>query len=202
MAIYYKDGFYNDAINTIPEGAVEITDAIYKQLLEGQSRGELIKTDDSGMPYLRPPQPTPYHEWDGAEWVLSAEKQQEQFTAEKQNKLNEASQKAQAIINQVSGVDSLPDFEVQSWISQADEAQAWAKDNSAPTPILSAIAQARGVPVEVLRQKALAKAQAYALLTATIAGQRQRFEDAIKAAKDMNALNAIDITYRLPQVSA
>lgn len=146
-------------------------------------------------------QPSIYHVWSDKGWVLDEAQQAIQFKDAKAAKLNAATEKAQAIINEVAGVNSLPDFEVQSWATQADEAQAWAKDNSAHTPILSAIAQARGVPVDVLRQKALEKAQAYALLTATIAGQRQRFEDAIKAATNLDALEAINISYQLPQAA-
>lgn len=146
--------------------------------------------------------PSAYHQWNGKKWVLNAKQQAAQINDAKARKCLEAAQKAQEIINQVAGLNHLPDFEVQTWVTQADEANAWAKDERTATPILSAIAQARGIPVDILRQKALEKAQAYALLTATIAGQRQRFEDAIKAATDLDALEAITISYQLPQVSA
>ncbi len=46
MAIYYKDGFYNDENGGyVPQGAVEITEQTYRTLLEGQSAGKQIIAD-------------------------------------------------------------------------------------------------------------------------------------------------------------
>lgn len=115
-------------------------------------------------------------------------------------KLHAAASAAQAFIERVAGLDGVPQFERDSWASQAAEAQAWAADKSAATPILAGIAQARGVPLDELRQKALAKSNAYTALTASIAGQRQALEDQIHAADTPAALDAITITYRPPMM--
>lgn len=51
---YYSattNGFYDPEINTIiPEGAVEITDEYWQELLDGQSEGKTIEADSKGYP--------------------------------------------------------------------------------------------------------------------------------------------------------
>lgn len=119
----------------------------------------------------------------------------------KKRKLRDAAEAAQAFIEQASGLDTVPQFERESWAVQGQEAQAWAANPQAPTPILAGIAQARGVPLDVLRQKALAKSQAFTFLTASVAGRRQAIEDKINAAGDMQALSAVVIAYQIPGAS-
>ncbi|MDF7787844.1 tail fiber assembly protein [Pantoea stewartii] len=64
MAIFYSkesNGFYNDAIITVPvpEGAIEISQDLYESLLSGQSQGKVIGPDKDGNPVLNePPEPT------------------------------------------------------------------------------------------------------------------------------------------------
>ena len=115
-------------------------------------------------------------------------------------KLHEAATAAQGFIDRVAGLDTVPPFERDSWATQALEAQAWAADHDAPTPILAGIAQARGVPLDTLRERALAKSNAYSALTASVAGQRQALEDRIRAATDIDALNAVTIRYAPPLI--
>lgn len=122
------------------------------------------------------------------------------LAAAKAAKLQAAAQTAQAFIEQVAGLASVPQFERDSWGQQAAEVNAWAADNSAATPILAGIARARGVPLDELRQKALAKTRAFAALTASVAGQRQALEDRIRAANDLTTLDAIAIAYRPPMI--
>ncbi|MDO4775823.1 MAG: hypothetical protein Q4A06_00055 [Cardiobacteriaceae bacterium] len=135
------------------------------------------------------------------EWVRDEALWQQLFADERARKLLQAAQAAQAFIDKTAGIAAVPQFERESWATQALEAQAWAKDNNAPTPILAGIAQSRGVPLDVLRQKALAKSQAFALLTAAVAGQRQAIEDKINAAENMQALDAVVIAYQIPGAS-
>lgn len=120
------------------------------------------------------------------------------LAAAKTAKLHEAAAAAQRFIDAVAGLDTVPQFERDSWATQALEAQAWAADHDAPTPILAGIAQARGVPLDTLRERALAKSNAYSALTASVAGQRQALEDRIRAATDIDALNAVTIRYAPP----
>lgn len=115
-------------------------------------------------------------------------------------KLHAAAEAAQAFIEAVAGLDGVPQFERDSWAAQALEAQAWAADKQASTPILAGIARARGVPLDELRAKALAKSNAYTALTASVAGQRQALEDQIRAADTLAALDAIAVAYRPPMM--
>ena len=46
--MYWKNGFYDTPV----DGAVEITIENYRELLEGQSSGKLIVTNDEGYPVL------------------------------------------------------------------------------------------------------------------------------------------------------
>ena len=122
------------------------------------------------------------------------------LAAAKVTKLHEAAAAAQRFIDAVAGLDTVPQFERDSWATQGQEAQAWAADHDAPTPILAGIAQARGVPLDTLRERALAKSNAYSALTASVAGQRQALEDRIRAATDIDALNAVTIRYAPPLI--
>ena len=122
------------------------------------------------------------------------------LTKAKAAKLHAAAEAAQAFIERVAGLDGVPQFERDSWAAQALEAQAWATDKNAPTPILAGIARARGVPLDELRTKALAKSNAFTSLTASVAGQRQAFEDQIRAADSLAALDAIAIAYKPPMM--
>ena len=144
------------------------------------------------------PRPGNYHTWQEDKWTISTEATKRRLADAKSSKLSAAARAAQLFIARAAGLDTVPDFERATWSLQAAEAQAWAADNKKPTPVLSSIAAARGVDVNELRSKALAKAQAFTALSAHIAGQRQAFEDALNAATDLAAVDAIAINYTAP----
>ena len=79
--MYYYDkktnGFLVQGVNLIPEGAINITDEYYQQLLSGQSQGKQIIADKTGQPALIEPQPSAAHvlNFDTLMWEISAEKQ-------------------------------------------------------------------------------------------------------------------------------
>lgn len=78
MTIYYKDGFFDDTDGGfVPEGAVEISQAQYIELLNGQSQGKQIIADKTGYPVLIDPQPSAAHvlNLDTLTWEISSEKQ-------------------------------------------------------------------------------------------------------------------------------
>lgn len=70
MTIYFKNGFYDDTLGSIPEGAVAVRAEEYAVLLAGQAQGGQIAADSDGRPVLTPPRPSEYHEWDGKEWKI------------------------------------------------------------------------------------------------------------------------------------
>lgn len=200
MAVYYKNGFYDDSDNGfVPKEACEISEDSYRLLLEGQAQGKQIITNQKGYPILVEPQPSQYHTWSGSEWVISPEQQQAVILAEKSAKLAEINQKAQAFVNNLAKYDETPSFERDTWFEQAKEAKAWVDDPTAQTPTLTLIAQMRGVPIDTLRQKAYEKAMAYQTVAAIVAGQRQAYEDRLNAAESLEQIQAIKPVYQLPQ---
>lgn len=106
---------------------------------------------------------------------------------------------AQNFVDKHSGASQVPDFELATWPLQSTEAQAWAADKSAPTPILDGIAAARGLEKDKLKAAALKKSRAYSALSAIVAGQRQAIQDQIEAAKTKSALDKIKIEFKLPE---
>ncbi|WP_304672051.1 DUF4376 domain-containing protein [Neisseria polysaccharea] len=71
MTIYFKNGFYDDTLGSVPEGAVAVRAEEYALLLAGQAQGGQIAADADGKPVLTPPRPSEYHEWDGKKWKIS-----------------------------------------------------------------------------------------------------------------------------------
>ena len=106
---------------------------------------------------------------------------------------------AQHFIDAHSGASQVPDFELATWPLQSTEAQAWAADKSAATPILDGIAAARGLDKDKLKAAALKKSLAYSALSAIVAGQRQAIQDQIESAKTKSALDKIKIEFKLPE---
>ena len=91
MAIYFKEGFFDDTNDGfVPEGAVEISESKYLELLNGQSQGKQIITNKQGAPVLVDPQPSDAHELnlDTLKWEISTEKLTILVT-EKRNRLIE-----------------------------------------------------------------------------------------------------------------
>ena len=146
------------------------------------------------------PRPSAAYEWNGKAWIENAAKATELAAAElaaaKTAKLTEINTAAAQFVAKLAETDKVPDFEVQTWTIQADEAAAWEQDSSADTPVLAKIAAARGIPLDTLRAAALRKAKAYSALSAAVAGQRQAYVDQLNAAADVAAVEAINPQYK------
>ena len=145
------------------------------------------------------PKPSEHHVWNGRGWEIPVEIAEQltrqQFQIAKNAKLVALNTAAQNYINQATGMDKLPQFEKDTWAIQGQEAKAWAADNHALTPVLDGIASARGVPAQILKQKALEKTLAFEALTATVVGTRQAIETRINKAKDIDELEAIEFAF-------
>jgi hypothetical protein len=64
MKLYFSKttgGFYDPSVHgdNIPADKVEIAEAYWQQLLDGQSQGQLIVADAHGHPQLEDPPPAP-----------------------------------------------------------------------------------------------------------------------------------------------
>jgi hypothetical protein len=76
-----------------------------------------------------------------------------------------------------------PEREVLSWPQQVREAEALATDPLAATPLLTAIAEARSIPVDELAARVLANMKAFADASGALIGRRQAAGDSIDAAQ-------------------
>ncbi|MFD1805553.1 hypothetical protein ACFSAV_04055 [Pasteurella oralis] len=77
MYFYDKktNGFYIKELHVITDDMNKITQEYYEKLIDGQSNGKQITSDEQGYPILIDTQPSVYHELVNGKWVLSAEKQ-------------------------------------------------------------------------------------------------------------------------------
>lgn len=71
--------------------------------------------------------------------------------------------------------------EVLSWPKQEAEARALVVDVNAATPLLDALAEARGIDKSELAARVIAKADAFAAISGALIGKRQRLEDQLDA---------------------
>ena len=193
MTIYYKDGFFDDSYGGfVPEGAVEVSQDKYIELLNGQSQGKQIIADKTGNPVLIDPQPSAAHvlNLDTLTWEISSEKQTALFAQQKESLLNKLADKADQLKNGL--LAGYPQTEIESFYRQEKEALAWQADHSTSTPMLSQIARVRGVPLEMLIEKVIEKSSKFAVAIGIIIGQRQAFEDRLLALKTPDDLTALE----------
>lgn len=193
MTMYYKNGFFDDTDGGfVPESAVEISQDKYIELLNGQSQGKQIIADKIGYPVLIDPQPSAAHELnhDTLQWEISAEKQTALFAQQKEVLLNKLADKADQLKNGL--LAGYPQTEIESFYRQEKEALAWQADHNTATPMLTQIAQNRGVPFEILVEKVIEKSAQFAVVIGIIIGQRQAFEDRLLALKTPEELTSLE----------
>ncbi|RUM91065.1 MAG: hypothetical protein DSZ27_07340 [Thiomicrospira sp.] len=102
-----------------------------------------------------------------------------------------------------ANIPSYPNFEMLTFEKQESEARAYIADNTVSTPVLTPIATERGMTVLDLADKVITKANAFTALSASVAGQRQKYQDQLAAAYDggngsLSAINAIDPVFTAP----
>lgn len=157
------NSFYTSEIHgdNIPADAVEITVEEHQALLEGQSQGKRIVADENGYPVLQDPPPLTLDEVKAA-------------------KLAEINAECDAEIGAIKA--TYPDTEVMSWDKQEMEARALLADAAAVTPLIDAIASARGLDRVELANRIIANADQFAVASGASIGKRQKLEDQINAA--------------------
>jgi len=144
----------------IPADAVQITAEHHAALIDGQSLGKRIIADANGHPVLADPPPLTVAEL-------------------KANKLAEISARCESEIAAIKS--GYPDGEVLSWPKQETEARAYTADANAATPLLDALALARGITKADLASRVILKADMFAQISGAIIGKRQALEDQINA---------------------
>lgn len=95
-----------------------------------------------------------------------------------------------------------PDDERLTFDKQEQEARAWLADNSTSTPFIDALATGRQMDKAELVNRIIAKADAFAIASGLLTGQRQRYEDLLDVAESADAVAAIVPVYSLPGTEA
>lgn len=93
-----------------------------------------------------------------------------------------------------------PDDERLTFDKQEAEARAWLADNSTPMPFIDALAAGRQMNKAELVNRIITKADAFAIASGLLTGQRQRYEDLLDAAETADDVAAIVPQYSLPGV--
>lgn len=143
---------------------------------------------DGGMALVDAPD-SDFHTWDGKQWVLSKENQAAFLSKEKEWLISYLASKADEQKDRL--LIGYPQTEIESFYRQEKEALAWQLDNSVDAPMLKQIAQARGVPFDVLVRKVIEKSNIFANAIGSIIGQRQKFEERILSATKQEELSLI-----------
>ena len=74
----------------------------------------------------------------------------------------------------------------------------YAADPTASTPLLSALAEARGISLPDLVERVLAKADAFAVASGSIIGQRQALEDRLDSCTTLEEVQGITVDISMP----
>ena len=106
-------------------------------------------------------------------------------------KLSEINTAADAAIAALTA--TYPDRELATFDKQESEARAYAADATAPAPLLSALAEARGIPLPDLVERVIAKADAFAVASGSVIGRRQALEDRLDACTTLEEVQAIAV---------
>ena len=121
----------------------------------------------------------------------------EELKAAKLAQINEGCQSALAALT-----PTYPEKELLTFERQEREARALLAGDGSDVAHITAIASGRGIPVEELSRKIVAKADAFSLASGLLIGRRQRYEDMLEEAQTKEAVAAIQSVYTLPEVQA
>lgn len=121
----------------------------------------------------------------------------DELKAEKLAQINAGCQSALAALT-----PTYPEKELLTFERQEREARALLTGDSSDVAHITAIASGRGIPVEELARKIVAKADAFSLASGLLIGRRQRYEDLLEEAQTKEAVAAIQPVYTLPEVQA
>ena len=111
-------------------------------------------------------------------------------------KLSEINAAADRAISKLTA--TYPNREISTFDKQESEARAYAADATASTPLLSALAQARGIELPELVQRVITKADILAAASGSIIGQRQVLEDRLDTCTTVEGVQAITVNIVMP----
>lgn len=114
-------------------------------------------------------------------------------------KLQEINTACDGVLSQLT--NTYPDQETATFYKQEQEARAYVADPTSPTPLLSALAQGRGIELDDLVQRVISKADAFAVASGSVIGQRQALEDQLDRCTTVDEVAAIVLKFVLPSQS-
>jgi hypothetical protein len=181
------------AVMTIVNGA-DIAKCIsdWKDVNQGEYVSHRILPDGCTFP----PQSLRQYWTDNGTDIVVDDEYAKLLAQAKAAKLSEILSGADVALNAVASAYS--EYEKLSWPKQEAEAQALALDPDAPAPLLRMISIVRGIPLAELSSKVLANVAASEQATGYVLGLQQGYEDAVKAATTVEAVQAIVVTYEFP----
>lgn len=159
-------------------------DGVPAPQLESQTEGALVLLD-APINWAGPTPTSVLHMVDGALTWLEMGSLDEVKAAKLGSLADQFSQYMAAI------KAGYPDEEVLSWAEQKAEALAYTADPTATVPLLTSMAAARGITVDDLAARVLAKAHGWAVMSGALIGKRQAYEDAVGAAAGIDEVRAI-----------
>ena len=98
-----------------------------------------------------------------------------------------------------TAVSSYPQSEVLTFDQQVSEVEKYqTSGNPASAPLLSALADARGISLDELCLRVMTKRAQFSVLSGIIIGQRQRLEDILDTLTTVAEVQALDVQIRMP----
>ena len=124
-----------------------------------------------------PPDTTTADTWDGVSVVkyVPPEPTVEELAAQKRWEIHDAARRKRDLL-----APHYPQHEIDSWSQQRREAVAYTADPTIDTPLLTAMATARGWTVAALAARVLQKAADFAIGGGAILGAQQALEDQLQ----------------------
>lgn len=130
-------------------------------------------------------------------WYLSGYAPEQPVDLAKKEKLAEINSAYESATSAL--VSTYPQTELLTFDKQEQEARAWTEDSAAETPLVDMLAAGRQMDKAELVRRIIAKADAFALATGYLTGQRQRYEDLLNEAKTLEEVEAIVPEYVMPE---
>lgn len=196
-----------EAVWLIPANAtlIEPPFAVEKHVRVFKNRAWELKEDNRGVKYWLPgdgwqTEPREMKDFGPLPEGATTERPEKPFSQIKIDKLGEINALYQQAIATLT--PTYPDDERLTFDKQEAEARGWLADNSFPTPFVDALAAGRQMDKAELVKRIILKADAFALASGSLTGQRQRYEDMLKDAQDAESVAAIVPQYSLPGMEA
>ncbi len=135
--------------------------------------------------------------YDGS-WYMSGSEPKISFEEAKALKLSEINTACDSILN--AAISTYPETEVLTFDQQISEANAYlASQNPSDAPLLTALAAGRGITLDDLVQRVIAKHDAFSQLSGYVIGQRQALEDKLDLCQTVEDVESVSVNISLPE---